>query len=76
MRFCLLLLPLFLLSACGDATYAKPGASPTDAEKAQNECDYEAEKATASMDNPFLSGQEEFNISNRCMQVKGYRMVR
>jgi hypothetical protein len=64
----ILLLAMLVLAGC--AHYDKPGATPQLLVSDRAQCDYEAEKATATNQ----SVMEYENIHAMCMQLKGYTL--
>jgi hypothetical protein len=63
----------FLLAACGPPRqFVKPGSSEHQAAKDQQECAYEAAKATGNMRTGFDRGWTSAEIELQCMAVRGY----
>lgn len=63
------------LSACAMTEIRKDGATPEQVKRDHLECEYEAEKATAAIINPFDKGWSHVSIRDRCLEVRGYRRV-
>lgn len=73
MRTVSVVIALALLSACAPPRQmVKPGSTPEQANKDQLECQYESEKATASIVNPWDKAFSKADIKERCLQVRGY----
>lgn len=61
------------LTACGaPAPYRQVHQSNTPVDIAKRECDYEAEKATASIPNAFAAGWMQATVMRKCMASKGF----
>jgi hypothetical protein len=72
MRLSLIVVSL-LLSACEMKQYVRADTPPEQKHRDTVECRYEAEKATASLINPFDRGMRNADLVQQCMIVRGYR---
>jgi hypothetical protein len=64
------------LSSCASMMrhWTKPGASLAQQNQDQQECTYEAAKATASIQDGFAAGWQQANLESQCMAVRGYAL--
>ena len=62
------------LTACAGPGWQKPGATPEDVQRAMNECQYQAEIATAGFSGSAAErGWRMGTINRLCMERQGFR---
>ena len=66
-----------LVTGCANMQWDRPGASRSDAARAEQACAYEAHRATAAITNGMQAGWEQGSLTRECMRVQGwvYRVV-
>jgi hypothetical protein len=77
MRYTVLLLSV-VLAACATPQFAWHHATQStwDAQKAEAECDLQAQMATAAVSNPFDAAFKRREIIDKCMAVRGFTRIR
>lgn len=63
---------LFLLSACASGKWYHSSANEERFRQDALECDYEARKVSATIRSGVQAGFEQAQLSQQCMQVRGY----
>jgi hypothetical protein len=60
------------LTGCVTTDWYKTGANRMERDQAARECEYEAQKATATMLGGLGAGYQQATLKHKCMEVKGY----
>lgn len=63
---------LLLASCTAHQQWAKPGASQAMLTADTAQCQYETDRATATMDNPVHAGVEDVLLNQSCMKARGW----
>lgn len=63
---------VFLLSGCGSNEYVQVEKNESEAQKAEKFCKYEALKATGAMNDRDAAEDEQEDLIEACMEMKGY----
>ncbi len=75
MKYTLIFAIVLLLSGCSQMKFVHPTKGTSNLNYDYNHCDYEALRSTVNIRSPFEGAYRHVEIRNKCMMIKGYRLV-